>query len=162
MTNSYPLRATLERLEVEAGKLWNERQENCAKYGADISMPTVEVPVDILCGLIRSRLAPMVDNYSPEQRRVCDYLISIMPEIGCGLDPIGFLIASHNTIRRRHVVPLLTELSKPQFLTVTTTGDPDPAKRKASVQFSWCGPDSFASAEAMHEALLAAAKGLQP
>ena len=36
--------------------------------------------------------------YSDGERRVCDYLQKLMPDIGCGDDPIGFLIASHAAI----------------------------------------------------------------
>jgi len=37
--------------------------------------------------------------YRPDEKRVCDYLIRIAPDIGCGDDPIGFLIASHGWLR---------------------------------------------------------------
>lgn len=37
--------------------------------------------------------------YTPDQRRVCDYLIEIMPNVGCGLDVVGFLIASHAALQ---------------------------------------------------------------
>lgn len=48
----------LDALEMEARQLWNERQEDCAKYGADIPLPKVEVRVDMLCHLIATaRLA---------------------------------------------------------------------------------------------------------
>jgi hypothetical protein len=34
--------------------------------------------------------------YSRDERRVCDYLRQILKQqVGCGDDPIGFLIASH-------------------------------------------------------------------
>lgn len=33
--------------------------------------------------------------YTPDEERVCAYLEEIAPDIGCGDDPIGFLIASH-------------------------------------------------------------------
>ncbi len=33
--------------------------------------------------------------YDHQEQRVCDYLQTLMPDIGCGDDPIGFLIASH-------------------------------------------------------------------
>lgn len=37
-------------------------------------------------------------EYSPEEKRVCEYLQRITNnQIGCGDDPIGFLIASHAT-----------------------------------------------------------------
>lgn len=36
--------------------------------------------------------------YDEQERRVCDYLISLSDSMGCGEDPIGFLIASHNAI----------------------------------------------------------------
>jgi hypothetical protein len=36
--------------------------------------------------------------YSVDERRVCDYLVSLSDAIGCGEDPIGFLIASHGYI----------------------------------------------------------------
>jgi len=35
-------------------------------------------------------------GYSPEQRKVCDYLQALTKgAVGCGTDPIGFLISSH-------------------------------------------------------------------
>lgn len=37
--------------------------------------------------------------YTAEEKRVCDYLQKIIPDIGCGNDPIGFLIASHSALR---------------------------------------------------------------
>jgi len=36
--------------------------------------------------------------YTPCEKRVCAYLQEIMPEIGCGEDPVGFLISSHAVI----------------------------------------------------------------
>jgi hypothetical protein len=36
--------------------------------------------------------------YSSEEGRVCDYLQRICPGVGCGDDPIGFLIASHESV----------------------------------------------------------------
>jgi Protein of unknown function (DUF551) len=33
--------------------------------------------------------------YTPDERRVCEYLQQIVPDIGCGDDPVGFIIASH-------------------------------------------------------------------
>lgn len=42
---------------------------------------------------------PLDGGYTPEERRVSDYLLSITEgQIGSGLDPIGFLIASHAAI----------------------------------------------------------------
>ena len=39
--------------------------------------------------------------YDRQERRVCDYLQSLMKGIvGCGDDPIGFLIASHMAVVR--------------------------------------------------------------
>lgn len=41
-------------------------------------------------------------TYTVEQRRVCDYLIKITHGmVGCGDDPVGFLIASHAALRRQ-------------------------------------------------------------
>ena len=38
-----------------------------------------------------------VSPYTPEEQRVCDYLQEITDgSVGCGDDPIGFLIASHS------------------------------------------------------------------
>lgn len=35
--------------------------------------------------------------YTEHERRVCDYILQISGDsVGCGSDPIGFLIASHN------------------------------------------------------------------
>lgn len=39
--------------------------------------------------------------YTAEENRVCDYLQKINPDIGCGNDPIGFLIASHSALRQQ-------------------------------------------------------------
>jgi hypothetical protein len=37
-----------------------------------------------------------IRHYSRDEQRVCDYIQKITKEqIGCGDDPIGFLIASH-------------------------------------------------------------------
>lgn len=33
--------------------------------------------------------------YGRQEQRVCEYLTAIMPDIGCGMDPVGFLLASH-------------------------------------------------------------------
>lgn len=39
--------------------------------------------------------------YSPDEQRVCDYLQEVTDgSIGCGDDPIGFLIASHAAVVR--------------------------------------------------------------
>lgn len=38
--------------------------------------------------------------YTEDERRVCDYLIALAPDAGCGDDPIGFLIASHNALNQ--------------------------------------------------------------
>ena len=43
---------------------------------------------------------PETHPYTVEERRVCAYLQTLMPDIGCGDDPIGFLIASHAAIRQ--------------------------------------------------------------
>jgi len=39
--------------------------------------------------------------YSLDEQRVVAYLKEIMPEIGAGDDPIGFLLASHATLADR-------------------------------------------------------------
>lgn len=39
--------------------------------------------------------------YSPDERRVADYLQQIMPDIGTGDDPVGFLISSHTALMDR-------------------------------------------------------------
>jgi hypothetical protein len=36
--------------------------------------------------------------YSADEQRVCDYLQKLTDQIGCGDDPIGFLIASHQLL----------------------------------------------------------------
>lgn len=33
--------------------------------------------------------------YTEDERRVCDFLQQLTPDIGCGDDPIGFLLASY-------------------------------------------------------------------
>jgi DNA-binding phage protein len=42
-----------------------------------------------------------VDPYRHDEQRVVTYLHEVMPEIGAGDDPIGFLIASHASLRER-------------------------------------------------------------
>ncbi len=37
--------------------------------------------------------------YSLEEGRVCDYFQKLTPDIGCGDDPIGFLIAAHAAVQ---------------------------------------------------------------
>lgn len=38
-------------------------------------------------------------SYSPDALRVCEYLQTILKgQVGCGDDPVGFLIASHATL----------------------------------------------------------------
>lgn len=46
----------------------------------------------------------VANPYRPDEQRVVDYLRSLMPDIGAGDDPIGFLIASHQALSelRRH------------------------------------------------------------
>ena len=39
--------------------------------------------------------------YSYHEQRVVEYLARIIPEIGAGFDPVGFLIASHEGLRLR-------------------------------------------------------------
>jgi hypothetical protein len=41
------------------------------------------------------------DPYDKHEKQVCEYLTLIAPDIGCGTDPVGFLIASHNELRRQ-------------------------------------------------------------
>jgi hypothetical protein len=37
--------------------------------------------------------------YTPEESRVCEYLQKVTKnQVGCGDDPIGFLISSHETL----------------------------------------------------------------
>lgn len=40
-------------------------------------------------------------DYERQERRVADYLVRRMPELGAGFDPVGFLIASHAELARR-------------------------------------------------------------
>ena len=39
-----------------------------------------------------------VHPYTAQEQRVCDYLTSLSDDMGCGGDPIGFLIASHAAV----------------------------------------------------------------
>lgn len=39
--------------------------------------------------------------YDAQEKRVCEYLQSITDAAGCGDDPVGFLIASHNLLRQK-------------------------------------------------------------
>jgi hypothetical protein len=41
------------------------------------------------------------DPYDKHEKQVCEYLTRIAPDIGCGADPVSFLIASHNELRRQ-------------------------------------------------------------
>ena len=36
--------------------------------------------------------------YTEDERRVCDFLQKLAPDIGCGDDPIGFLMASYTML----------------------------------------------------------------
>lgn len=45
-------RETLANMEATAREWWGERQEDCAKYGANIPMPTIPVAVDLFCRLL--------------------------------------------------------------------------------------------------------------
>jgi len=36
--------------------------------------------------------------YTPDEQRVCQYMQMIAPDLGCGDDPIGFLIACYGTL----------------------------------------------------------------
>lgn len=55
--------------------------------------------------MTETRTAPGVTGrrrpYSADEQRVVAYLAQVMPEIGAGSDPIGFLIASHRALRLR-------------------------------------------------------------
>lgn len=42
-----------------------------------------------------------IEPYRPDEQRVVAYLREIMPDIGAGDDPVGFLIASHASLRER-------------------------------------------------------------
>lgn len=54
---------------------------------------------DISEAILRELAAGDGDIYTPDQRRVCDYLQEITNgQIGCGDDPVGFLIASHASL----------------------------------------------------------------
>lgn len=40
--------------------------------------------------------------YSPDEQRVCDYIAAITKgQVGCGDDPIGFIIASHAALAQQ-------------------------------------------------------------
>lgn len=47
----------LAPLEAEARSLWSERQGECAKHGANISMPEMSIPVDLLATIIAAARA---------------------------------------------------------------------------------------------------------
>jgi hypothetical protein len=36
--------------------------------------------------------------YTPDERRVCEFLQTLAPDIGCGDDPIGFLLACYRML----------------------------------------------------------------
>jgi hypothetical protein len=61
---------------------------------------------------LMKRIGDGARPYSPEEDRVCDYLQRILPEIGCGDDPIGFLIASHEYVcdKLERAVAILTAI----------------------------------------------------
>lgn len=48
--------------------------------------------------LLKASAARWAAKYSLDEQRVVDYLLKVMPDIGAGDDPIGFLIASHAAI----------------------------------------------------------------
>ncbi len=53
---------------------------------------------------LKASAARWASNYSLEEQRVVDYLLEITDnQIGAGDDPIGFLIASHSSIRNELV-----------------------------------------------------------
>lgn len=51
----------------------------------------------------------MTEEYTNDQQRVCKYLLEITDnQIGCGDDPIGFLIASHEVLRQQRAPDTVT------------------------------------------------------
>ena len=49
--------------------------------------------------MTNDKLYPRTAPYSEDEQRVCDYIQEITKgEVGCGDDPIGFLIASHRIL----------------------------------------------------------------
>lgn len=79
--------------------------------------------------------------YTDDENRVCKYLLEIThDQIGCGADPIGFLIASHGAINhtqknQRVVIKALVEaltFAKPIVGAVVAKSDNDtrPQRRK--------------------------------
>ena len=50
---------------------------------------------------LTDQTAQDTDYYTTEERRVCEYLQEITGgQIGCGKDPIGFIILSHEALRQ--------------------------------------------------------------
>lgn len=66
--------ADLSTIEQEARSMWSERQEECAKYGADIPMPCLYLPVDVLCALIRRYVAPMTPQVKVAGQRMIKHV----------------------------------------------------------------------------------------
>ncbi len=85
--------------ELTASGLWAERQEDCAKYGADISMPTVEVRVDELTDLLRG---------AAEAEKTIEGLGRLGELVTAFVDPSGVLDV---TGLRNRIVSLETELA---------------------------------------------------
>ncbi len=73
------------------------------------------------------RLSPIRETpYSVEEQRVCDYLQRILNGvIGCGNDPIGFLIASHEAMSIDRSAQPAPQADEPDFETLARTAAKD-------------------------------------
>lgn len=54
-----------------------------------------------LRALFTGKAAPLQLEYTSDQAKACAYMAKIAPNLGCGDDPVGFLIASHATMRQQ-------------------------------------------------------------
>lgn len=82
-------------LKVDTGAICHCKGEPKCKRHKEIAS-IIRGAVDEALLVYRLKL-----GYQENEKRVCDYLQEIMPEIGCGDDPIGYLIASHSMLRKR-------------------------------------------------------------
>ena len=96
-----PDEAILRRSEpIQSGRVWlasaTPEEKAAIRYRAMLAA----APLDLAGDDEPRPVEPAGEDepYTADQRMVCDYLQSIAPDVGCGLDPVGFLIASHASI----------------------------------------------------------------
>lgn len=77
----------IEEYEAEAVKRWNRRASPMGVRREERDAAT--------------RSDRNFIPYNADEKIVCDYLMSIQDAMGCGDDPISFLVASHNALVAR-------------------------------------------------------------